>query len=690
VTRRQRLWLGVLGVELVAVLLIPSAIVHVFNGLPFSSLPEFAVIVLLLPVMVMPGVRRVLMRLILRRAIVLAAIAISLTAALAAKIVLSVTTPEGFLACYRSTVDAPTTGPCERAYANPWFRWSVTRVDRALSFGPNDWNLSFVNSNRFNWYDWEKGSRVRGRFPFTVTWRGQIQADHATQAQIRYVGEGAARLGTQTLAFAPSFAAVSVASLSVPAAGHHDLEIRYTFDDGHRTGGSDPGPYATFTAPGLHPARPTLGFRLAGRFVDLVVAMIGVLLIVLYGHLLRRDAWWALGMAAGGPVVYWMGPDHENVVLLMILVLLLLRLAGRHRPRGLLLAGLSVLYLDTFRRALGAFAFETVVIRAGGDDWLTYESLGRSILETGSLEGGERVFYYQPLARYISFLGHLLLGDGDPPIAIGLQSLLIFAILWAVARIRPYVASRTVGITLFDSSAICCLALAVSPDVVLLTRSGASEVPSWIALPFAIPLLFWSQRPASWPFGAGLLGLSFLARANQGPALLFLMAILLLRRGALVVLGIFVAVSTLPLMHNLYYGRQFVATTTSADISANLDLPLHRVAQAWRNGPERRAVTEKLRLLGHVGADAHRLTECAFHGLQLMWGVSLLAMASRPRPVIASALLLAPLLYLGVHVIYQVNVYYPRHLVVAYLAMGLGAMLFWAAREHRFAMNGLC
>ena len=65
------------------------------------------------------------------------------------------------------------------------------------------------------------------------------------------------------------------------------------------------------------------------------------------------------------------------------------------------------------QEAGAAGSLDTVLVRRGGSDFLTYEPFVRSILTTGSLEGGEAVFHYQPLYRYILFAGRLLLGDGD-------------------------------------------------------------------------------------------------------------------------------------------------------------------------------------------------------------------------------------------------------------------------------------
>jgi hypothetical protein len=65
-----------------------------------------------------------------------------------------------------------------------------------------------------------------------------------------------------------------------------------------------------------------------------------------------------------------------------------------------------------------------------------------------------------------------------------------------------------------------------------------------------------------------------------------------------------------------------------------------------------------------------------FHWLQGMWLVSsgILLLTRRQGLEIARLLLALPILFLMVHLFYQVNLYYPRHIVIGHLAMGLVAI----------------
>jgi hypothetical protein len=78
------------------------------------------------------------------------------------------------------------------------------------------------------------------------------------------------------------------------------------------------------------------------------------------------------------------------------------------------------------------------------------------------------------------------------------------------------------------------------------------------------------------------------------------------------------------------------------------------------------------------------------HGLQLVWILvgSAAVGGWLGIPWRAKCLLLVPVLYLGVHLVYQVAVYYPRHIIMGHVAMGVMSMLALAVARGgaRFAI----
>ena len=70
------------------------------------------------------------------------------------------------------------------------------------------------------------------------------------------------------------------------------------------------------------------------------------------------------------------------------------------------------------------------------------------------------------------------------------------------------------------------------------------------------------------------------------------------------------------------------------------------------------------------------LSRTAMRGLQILWAATcILALRRRGFARGTKLLLLGlPLLYLGVHLVYVVDDYYPRHIIAGHLAMGLVTM----------------
>jgi hypothetical protein len=377
-----------------------------------------------------------------------------------------------------------------------------------------------------------------------------------------------------------------------------------------------------------------------------------------------------------------------------------------------------------------------VNIRDGGDDWLTYESFARSILDTGTLEAGEPVFYYQPLFRYILFLAHATLGDGDTLIALMAQALLIWSIFFMSARLLPRGAAlrgkwRALGITI----GLFLLVLVTSDPVSRLIYAGASEYPSWIAFPLLFPLLIVPASRRDWRLGTFMLGLTLITRMNHGIALAWLFVVHLWRVSrvsarpptrfaayAVQAVLMLLAIAALPSVHNLYYGGHLSVLPEEHAVSRTLPMPPSRWLRVFEDGEAKKQALLHLGAVTYTSSIAlytttaptvasHVVFMAACRGLQAAWvfaGVLLFwplwkrraptnssawsDSSASPDPSASSALvtarllLILPMLYLAVHLFYQVQDYHPRFIVIGYLAMGAVAML--AVREHGRAVGG--
>lgn len=700
-------------------LFFPSANYHLFSGLPLNGLAELPLLLLIIPVLVSKDLRSHYKLCLTKagqwcdRLLLFGGLL-----AIGAKVVLiSTNTYEGFLACYRPLVNPLIGGECERSYENPLYRFGVTRIDSEIDFLERDWNLSFFNSLRFNFTPEIEGNIVRDRIPFKVNWRGTIQNHQPRTARITYVGEGVVAIGQRAERLPANYVAPARVLFEV-SQGHQTIDISYRFDDGYRVGSNvDPGQHAIFKlawvseaisshdASTISAIKAPLWGRALGIIVD--VSLGAFLLSLLTAYLIVLKPYWLwLGiiMLAGiGAYISTDLPAFSSsrifvILLWFLLAFLIMEARERERERSrLLFIYFALFYLAVMRTLLDFDHLNVVIYRPGGQDWLTYEGLARTILETGSLQGGEPVFYYQPFFRYLKFTEHILFGDSDALIACFILGSLNFSIFFMFmrfqcARVQPFWKASVLAFPIH----LILLTVNAEPIVNLL-QAGASEYPTWIFLPLIFSMLYGASSPGEWLIGTLLLGSSLIVRVNQLPALVVVFLIFFFSvyqykpKWALTCTIIMIAISLLPLVHNLFYGGKGILFTSSTGTSANLVLPPRKLSTVTSDPDMQALFLRQLRAIFYIRVDEPMVPALAiaFHGLQLVWGAAVVWILVSWRKTIMShkVLLFVPLLYLGVHLVYQVTVYYPRHIIAGYLAMGL-ATYFVANTVNWASLSG--
>lgn len=447
---------------LAGLVVVPSAEIGVFSGLPLDGGVEFVVALLVLPVMLSSDARRHWVSLVARLGVFGFRLALGVAAgALAVKVVLFVSDEHvGFRACYRSLVtvpDAPSIRApadwCELSYDNPLSRYGVTRLDSKIDFVPGQdpdpaapmyragqWNLDFFNSIRFNFYAWVDGVPDWSALPFAVVWEGEISEPSPVTYVVRYVGEATVTIGSDVaMPLAPSYAADRIERIEVPA-GRHAVRIEYRFDRQLMRPNSPTGPYASMvlenadgTAVRSTPLDQPWRFLRAG--VDAVTAALALsvgisLLVALRWKLLLAPI--AGGIAYLGVRLPSIGPHIVGILEISLLVLgcALLRRRRSAHSTVLLTMFVAVVAIELTRAHHDFGSFDQVVLRPGGDDYLTYESQAHAVLG-GSLRGEEDVFVYSPAFRYVLAIGHALVGNGDARLSVIAHVALSMAILAA-------------------------------------------------------------------------------------------------------------------------------------------------------------------------------------------------------------------------------------------------------------------
>lgn len=687
---------------LLVLALLPSSNYHSFNGLPLSGLAEYALLLSLLPFLLLRKYSR-LHSLLLQRLSPKLPFAFLLLALLAGSLKTALYlsgTHTGFPACYSSPASAPTAGTCERSYENPFNRFAVTRLDPSISFDLYNWNLGFVNSNRFNYYAWEPNSIDRNRLPLTVQWSGDVRIAENQRIAITYTGTGQIQIGSTTAILPTSYQEARQLTLT-PAPGIQPLAITYTFDDSYRLGDPAPGEYAILKIEILDPATgvqlplaplpPAVIWRILAALVDIITFLLWASLLAVYVLLLKRRvilllvvflAGWGTMVAPAIP-----GLTHPRLLLLLMGALFAIFFFQRRVKHNLLFAFLCFASLGLFRVLMDSHGPGTVIVLFGGTDQLTYESFARTILETGSLRAGEDIFYYQPAFRYLVFLLHLLLGEGSNLSSALAVALLNWGILFLSLRlIQP---TTRAGRRLFMLGIAFVILLLVSCSQVSfdLIMHGTSEYPTWIILSIALALILSARPEKTWWATSLLIGLGMIIRTNQVPALGLLYLLFVLRSSKTswrkiipASLALLLFVFLLPAWHNLYYGGKFVVLPTSGNANVNLAIPPLQALTSLNNPETRAFLVQQIKDLAGF-TDLYKLTMnliLPMHVLQVLWLIACLTTFVRWRATgwTAKLILLLPVAFLSPYIFYSSWLDYPRHILAGLLAMGYGALVF--------------
>jgi hypothetical protein len=725
---------NLLAVVLAATVLVVPSRLGPFDGVPLESKPELGLLLLLAPLLLSRVLRE-------RAAAALGRVGRwvavgALVVALAAKLVLLAAAPnDGFDSCYRSPLAPPLSGDCEVSFADPFQLSGGTRVDEQLEFGPrranpaaaalywrllvrdgalttSNWNLSFFNSQRFNFLQAEPGAFDRNRLPFELSSEGNVEFEHAGRLDIVYVGQGRLMVGNHRVELAPAYRQVARAVLPVDA-GRQRLQLRFAFNRVARN--NDPptsAPYATLMIGGpegepLKAAPVALGWATLAGVITFVLAATALALAALYLWLLRSFWWLGVALVPALWLAHGVDSPHSLPLLgelppstpyIVVLVGLLLALSLRPGPHPMLAAWIGIVAVAAVR-TFEEFPYDdSVLYPNGGDDPLTYESQAYHILATASPQGEEDVFFYQPGYRYVLFAGRLLLGPNGPPLSLLGLAGLAAGVFFLADRLR----SAREGPAELRAGALLAGALmlgVVWADLMVGNlRVLNTEWITWILLPFGAGLLLGAGGFRTRVAGVLLLALEGTVRLNQLPVVTAVLGIFLLSLAPRERLSGFLAclaclpVLALPLLHNVAYGGQFTFFTTnagSADVigvepSRLLDLPSDSAVRDRVGDQLARAFYLPPLVVNDSRPDV-RVDDVKLYvyGLELLWLAALAAASVFRRRLSTPALvgLALPLVALLPYAVYDLVVYYPRHPVIGWLAMGIAVLLVCSPRS---------
>lgn len=686
-----------------------------FNGIPFDSFIEFAVFCVTLI--------GVLLRLKERHSgrfghlkygkkaigFLLVVLVLRLISAY------GVSSSEGFSSCYRAITAPLDSGDCEKSYEGVFLKGNATRIDPEINFGPvtsgrvgvisgTNWNLPFINEwPRFDLFPYEE--RYLEKFPFSAVWKGTIDIGSSDQSiPIDYLGSGNVRVDGTDYVLSSSYSELATKNIPVPE-GLHEIELKFEFDD---TKSSENEPYGEFrvfspTTNGdrsgamLHVKQSSLLTSLFAVLLDALALLILVWVLTPALRLLRSRRNIFLVVAVGFIVVSTFSERVPLATLIPATFAYSVCCWGYlylRRPQDLGVVGIPLaaalgiermVHFMTLRE--GYFPGERYAIfRLRGNDWMVYQGLGKSILNSLSLRGGEDVYWGQPGFRYVVALSHFVFGDGDVLIAFFFSSLFIVSIIFLYQSLDDLDSHYH---KLFASLLMSLLVMVgVSSHVLEAEYLGLSEYPTWILFIFMASALV-GKRRKEWLVLSVAAGAGFCSfvRSNQvfGMFGLMLLVLVMQRPEWFRVrsnriwqsLALFFAGFLLPLLHNLYYGNKFAVLPESG--AANADTTWAQLASALSDPAALSVLVLKVRQLTYTAylSDQFGWTKTlalVFWSFQIFWIVALIYVLLRHRAsIFAWSILVWPYLFAIPALPYRMDAYYPRQVVIFNIALGLSA-----------------
>ena len=592
-------------------------------------------------------------------------------------------------------------------------------------------------SDNFQWDSegglerWYRNDLLYRDKPVTVEARGYVDAPGGGRLWLEYAGAVKVSVDGRTYSLASAATARQELQVSSDAgragqissgAGPHSIAVRgqlkrplrfkllwetagvFTAARPFSTDGASGMPGASGMAGaggGIAASAVTVSWALC--FVVSWVFVTALVLQLLAAVRFNKYALWAFALA---PVMYFAPPIAAFSVLMVCVYFAALH--EKHRRSEVdYIQWCIVLFALTAVFVFHHYDAGAAIIRAAGHDPLTYDTFGRSALREASLRAGEDVFYYQPGFRYFMALELLTFGERNVfPLFVNLAtfvSALVMFFVWLDGRIRPNVLT-------WASSAL--FLLVTGRDGVYLVTFNLSEYPSWSLMLAAVMMLYRAADMRDGPLcvrpktpaprevyaAAAMLGVAAAIRPNQAIGLLSILALWAVLgyrndglsgacfRAALAGMAIYAAILCLPLMHNLYYGKSFVIFSQSltSDPTTYVYHP-REFLQVFTSEESRRKlwfqISHLLVLRKWLVYDMNILKTTLYNLVLAAFLASSAYRLWRGDRMLVLAGWAVVLCFAGVHIIYQVDNYYPRHIIVIYMLMAAFASVFFGGRR---------
>ena len=351
--------------------------------------------------------------------------------------------------------------------------------------------------------------------------------------------------------------------------------------------------------------------------------------------------------------------------------------------------------IDMARRFMGLadapwWGFQ--LFRGRDSDWFVYQGYARRIFIDNSLNGGENIFYFQPATRYLVFIQHLLFGENDVLLGILLGVGALAAVVFIAREALKHFSHspRHLIATVFI---VACFVMFTEQIFFSFTIAPSSEYPTWIIIFVTFGIIMRGKISQPLAITATVLAaLTAQFRPNQAFGALFLFLLIqselansknskqLLNRIQLLV--VFGATMSLSLIHNLYYGGEFVLFSVTGGPSS--DFSYSALFSVFSDENARAIFVNKLSTTFNYGWPPSPRS-LSFWALDFIWLLAVVrTLRLRDIGLKIWIVLVFPLAYFVPQIPYDFSRggYHPRHVVAIQLAFGLSG-LYVLSRQAR-------
>ena len=603
---------------------------------------------------------------------------------------------------YASTYD------CERSWEN-LFTDNFTRNDSNIHFGFNqeskkvnkhindgNWNLSALNSGVYAYYQDDQPNPYK--LNLEISWIATLL--NKQSIQVGYLGEGKIKVNDEVLDLPASYSELTFKTIELNNEVNN-IQLIFKWDKS-----SAKKNYAAISLKNLNGEliqnyNPSANVVLGAVINIFSIGGIIFLLILVTTHFIqglsKRNLLLLTLFSAINLIYYNLESNFIGLSAYLIFVFLLLLLASK-LYKNRLFFGLSILYLLWVALILnskfGHGNFTKVIYRSRSDDFLTYESFARNILTSGSLQGGEDVFVYSPLIRYLLLVIHFFIGDADNLIFVIYLFFLFFAVNLLFKNLNLRLSSiKTQDFILILTLLFFFIFLSSSP-IFYGGFTLLSESPTWIILILIFAILCKEKRTTiNYVLIFFLSGVLIMFRANQIVGVLIILILslklflesssTLLRKQNLykicfLLAPAFLSSFLITFFHNIYYGQKIQFLQTSLPLPVNFPLKASDIFSIGSDPGIRNAFIEQAKGLLAFSPDlltndyfdiflvSVRFAQVGFLLLcfYLLWNFS----HNKSSLFIT---LCIPIGFLLPHLFIQIFIYHPRHIVIGYLSIYL-------------------